>query len=142
MRKLLPSLVILMLVPAVFLLSACTIGDGTFRAMDVTLKSLSEITGVTQNVTEVGNGFTTLQGRYHYRCFTFANNSDRDAAANRYREYLDEEGFQTMQPQLFSITHSTTLELDLIRMYGANTAFVGVDTSFNNKLYIILVVNP
>jgi Zn/Cd-binding protein ZinT len=143
MRKLLPTLTVLMLVPVVFILAGCfTIADGTFRAFDVTLRSLSDVTGENQTVGFVENGITTVQGRYHVRSFTFNNNADRDAAAAKYEEYIKQQGYNDMPEQLFSIPNGTTIEVTLQKPGSPNTASVGIDTSFLNTLWIILIVNP
>jgi len=148
MKKSLLSLFSLMLViPAVFILAACGGGaklvDAAFSAMDVELKSLSEVTGTTQEVTVDGGGDTPAEGMWNARQFVFKNNTIRDAAQEAYEAYLLTEGFTALdEPQLITVFGEVEYEVQFRKIDDTTTAWVSFGTFLDKELFIALIVNP
>jgi len=142
MKKILMSLSLLMLVPAVFILTGCFgITDGAFSVRGVKLDSLSTVMGETQTVERAGSGAHDLNGRYQYRLYTFENNTDRDAARSAYVLYLQQQEYPLGPIGAgIQLLDGTIIGLSWMKPVGTNYAFVGIDDKTENKLWIVLDV--
>jgi len=146
MKKAFTVLICILITAAAFAAGGCSLSDtAAYSVGGFTVNSLSTVTGNQEKVVSAGTGTQTNKNgggklKYQYMIFSFDSRESRNAAEDKYIEYLNALGFLHLYTTYPFEQSRPRITVNYGKKDGDISINTGVQAFEDNKLGIVIIV--